>query len=69
MKSIFASKTFWVNSITAVISLGTYFVDSAIFAENPELIAIAGTVIGGLNVVLRLITKEPVSIKKIEEVK
>ena len=69
MKSIFASKTFWVNALTSVISMGTYLVDSSIFTDNPEFVAIAGTIIGALNVALRLITKEPVSIKKIEEVK
>ena len=57
MKSIFASKTFWVNALTSVITMGTYFVDSSFFANNPEFVAIAGTVIGALNVALRLITK------------
>lgn len=66
MKSIFASKTFWVNALTSVITMGTYLVDSSFFVNNPEFVAIAGTVIGALNVALRLITKEPVSIKKVE---
>ena len=66
MKSIFASKTIWVNGLTAIISIGTYLADSTLFIDNPEFIAIAGTIIGVLNVALRLITKEAVAIKPVK---
>ena len=66
MKSLFASKTFWVNSLLAVVSIGTYIADSALLADSPEAIAFIGTGIGLVNVILRLMTNEPVAVKKKE---
>ena len=66
MKSIFASKTFWVNSIVTVTSLATYIADSALLANHPETVALIGTGIGMLNVILRLMTKEAVTVKKVD---
>ncbi len=59
-KGLFQSKTFWVNLITAAVSIGTYVMNSDFLANNPEVVAIGGLVIGGLNVVLRLLTGEPI---------
>lgn len=59
-KGLLKSKTFWVNALTAVVSIGTYLSNSELLANNPELVAVAGTVIGVVNVVLRLLTKEPI---------
>jgi hypothetical protein len=59
-KGLLRSKTFWVNSITAMVSIGTYLMDSALLANNPEIIALGGTAIGVMNVILRLLTKEPI---------
>lgn len=60
-KGLFQSKTAWVNILTAIVSVGTYITNSDLLANNPEVVAIAGTVIGVVNVVLRLITKEPIT--------
>jgi len=58
-KGLLRSKTFWTNLTVAAISLGTYFTDSGVI--TPETAAIFGTVIGGLNVFLRLLTSEPIA--------
>lgn len=60
-KSLLRSKTFWVNFLTAAVSLGAYLMNTEFLANNPEVVAIAGTVIGGLNILLRLLTKEPIT--------
>lgn len=60
-KGLLKSKTFWVNALTAVVSVATYFQGSEILASNPEIVALIGTGIGVVNVVLRLITKEPIT--------
>ena len=64
MKSLFASKTFWFNALTSVVALATYAADSSLLSSYPETVALIGTGIGMVNVVLRLITKEPVAVKK-----
>lgn len=60
-KGLLRSKTFWVNALTAVISVGTYFANSELLVNNPEVVAGIGTAIGVVNVILRLITKEPIN--------
>lgn len=61
MKSIFASKTFWVNALTLVAS------GLAMFAGNesvsPGVVAIiTGIAIPIVNVVLRFLTDKPVNL-------
>ena len=60
-KGLFQSKTIWVNLLTAAVSIGTYLTDSSLFTDNPQFVAIAGTIIGVANVILRVITKEPIT--------
>lgn len=60
-KGLLRSKTFWVNVLTAVVSVGTYLTNSELLSDNPELVAIGGTIIGVANVILRLVTKEPIT--------
>lgn len=59
-KGLIKSKTFWANAITAAVSIGTYLMDSSLLANNPEIVALGGTIIGVMNVILRLMTKEPI---------
>ncbi len=61
-KSMFRSKTFWINAITAVAGVLTTLGGSELIQDNPQVAGIAATVIGVVNVILRLVTKEPVSI-------
>lgn len=60
-KGILRSKTFWVNALMAAVSVGTYFQNSELLVSNPEVVAGIGTAIGIVNVILRLITKDPIT--------
>jgi len=60
-KGLLRSKTFWVNILTAVASVATYVTNSDLLTGNPEMVAIIGTGVGIVNVLLRLITKEPIT--------
>ena len=58
-KSIFRSKTFWVNTLAIVISMaGVFGLDLSLEAE--EQTAIVTTIMGIVNIFLRLTTKEPI---------
>lgn len=59
MKSIFASKTAWFNVIMGVVTLVGQQFPALSFLNDPNVI-IGITTIG--NLLLRLITKEPVAI-------
>ena len=61
-KPIIKSKTFWVNLATAVAGVLATLGGSELIQDNPQVAGIFATVIGVANVLLRLVTKEPVSI-------
>jgi hypothetical protein len=54
-KKFYLSKTFWANIIAAV---GVVLADKFGITLSPEQVAM---VLGGVNVVLRFITKQPVT--------
>ena len=58
MKSLFATKTFWVNVISGVVAFleGQQFIDIVPDQHEPEIAA----VVFALNIVLRYITTQPV---------
>ncbi len=56
-KSLFKSKTFWVNLLVVVIATLTALSDVSL---TPEYIAFFGILIGSGNIILRTITKEPI---------
>jgi hypothetical protein len=60
-KPFWASKTLWINLIALVAAISTAFgVDLGL---DPEAqIAIVGTVMSVINIVLRFVTRAPVSI-------
>ncbi len=60
-KSFLRSKTVWVNLLTAAVGIGVYLQDSEILVNNPEMVAGLVTMVGLINVVLRLITKKPIT--------
>lgn len=62
-KPIIKSKTFWVNIITALVGVVTVLGGSDLIKDNPQIAGIGATALGVLNVILRLITVSPVSIK------
>lgn len=60
-KPFWASKTLWVNLIALAAAISTAFgVDLGL---NPETqVAVVGTVMSVVNIILRLVTKTPVSV-------
>ena len=65
-KSIFASKTFWLNLGLATVSVATALQGTELVAQNPALVAAIGVGVGIVNVLLRLVTSNRVSIKKVD---
>lgn len=61
-KSIFASKTFWVNFVTALIAILTFFVGQDYVANNPSIAPLFVAALSGLNIVLRYITSTAVTL-------
>jgi len=61
-KSFLASKTLWLNAI-ALIATGTGFA-SGTLTSYPTLVCVLVVVQSIANLVLRLMTKEPVTIAK-----
>lgn len=57
--SIFKSKTFWVNGLTAAISFGAFLGGQQMIVDNPQIVAIGGAALGIGNIVLALIQKDP----------
>jgi hypothetical protein len=62
VKSIFKSKTIWANLIGGGVALLTALTNSDLVADNPEYAAYAATAMAVLNLVLRMVTKEPVKV-------
>lgn len=62
-KPIFKSKTFWVNIITAIAGVLTTVGGSDLIQDNPQMAGIAATVMGVVNIFLRFMTTEKVTIK------
>ena len=62
-KPIVKSKTFWINLVTIVAGLITMVGGSDMIQNNPEYAGIAAAVIGVVNIALRFITTEKVTIK------
>jgi len=58
MKSLFASKTFWVN-VFAVLGMGAQAFTGTSVLMNPEAQA---TLLAVVNIALRMVTKDAVSL-------
>ncbi len=59
-KRLLQSKTVWFNLLTGAVSVITYLTASELFTNQPEVVAIGGTIVAVMNIILRLITKEPI---------
>ena len=60
MKSLFASKTLWANMIVIGLAALVGVNNCEVIAAYPEAVAWIGSAIGVMNVILRLVTKEPI---------
>jgi len=61
-KGLVRSKTFWANVIVGAIGVATALMESPFIAENPEVLAYFATGVSVLNVFLRLISSEKVTV-------
>jgi hypothetical protein len=60
-KGLLFSKTMWFNVLTALTSIAVFVQDSSFVADHPEAVSAIGIGVGIINVILRLITKEPIT--------
>lgn len=61
-KSVFQSKTIWINVITLATLAISAVMGSEIVKDYPTAVTVGGMVITGLNIALRWLTDRPVSI-------
>jgi len=61
-KSIFASRTFWVNFITTAVAMLTLVAGQEWIAEYPKVTAAIGVALGLLNIALRWVTVDAVKL-------
>lgn len=61
-KSIFASKTAWLNGLATVVALVTAFQSQPWVAEYPKISAACVAVLTAANVILRILTTRPVTV-------
>ena len=60
-KGLLKSKTMWVNLLTMLAGAVTYFADSELVTNNPDTVAMLGVGLGLVNIILRFLTKEPIT--------
>jgi len=63
MKPAWQSKTLWLNVITSLLAVATVLAGSEWVAANPKLVAGFGVAISVLNIALRFVTTEGISLK------
>jgi hypothetical protein len=59
-KSVFASRMFWVNAITVAVATAGFVAGHDVIAQYPQVVAGIAVAQGALNIVLRLLTTQPI---------
>jgi hypothetical protein len=59
-KKLTQSKTFWVNALILAAGITGFVAGHEVIADYPQVVAIMAAVQGAVNIVLRLITSEPI---------
>jgi hypothetical protein len=62
IKSLFKSKTVWVNALTFVAGAIVFAQEHDLITDNPEAVAIAGGVLALVNLALRFVTDSAVAV-------
>jgi len=60
-KSPLKSKTVWTNILVLAAGVAGYLSGNDIISQYPQVVAILGAVVGGLNIVLRFFTSKPIT--------
>jgi len=61
-KSLWQSKTFWVNALTAAAAALTALAGSEFVASYPRAVTAIGAVLAIVNIGLRIITDQPIKL-------
>jgi len=59
-KSFVQSRTIWVNMLVLAAGIAGFVAGHDVITEYPQVIAILGAVQGAINIVLRLVTTQPI---------
>lgn len=59
-KSVWKSKTFWTNMLVLGAGVAGYVAGHDVIQEYPQIVAGLGAAVGLLNIILRLVTTQPV---------
>ena len=59
-KPLYFSKTFWVNMLILIAAAVTAMTDTSVISDNPVLVTVFGSIIGVVNIALRMVTKVPI---------
>lgn len=60
MKSMWTSKTIWVNGLVLCAGIVGYLVGDDLIKDNESLLALLIAIQGGVNVILRFVTTKPI---------
>lgn len=59
-KSLTQSKTFWLNAVVVVAAAIAGIMGTDVIQANPQIVAVLTSVVGGLNIILRLFTSKAI---------
>lgn len=62
MKSLFESKTFWANAAVTLVGVLSVVAGNEQVKAHPQIVGFIVTAIGVVNVILRVITEQPVTV-------